>query len=376
MFANEQWTLNSLPECILFHIAGFLCLKDFVALASVSKRYLMLCHNYFHFHNSEFQELTDYWAFRFTVYSGKKTGKILIAPKKQILCVIVAALEKAHIDVLPMGYVPHILQFLFSCKLKKRTFSHKCLLYYRYLYHEIAKEHAVYYFKTYQIESFQNCLQEVSIFTQPHCLGKLTRSVAVYLYRTERHSNLANATYAAMVDFISNLTKKITNYWKVYDVFRYLDGITLLTCHSGLLKDTNFQLIENHDQSESQEAITVDSLLLSSLLMKLNNSWQSHFTTKYIQRLYYLGDSVIEDILCNLAECLLYQEFAKIACFFPVGILADVLRKVFVRNQLGPRAASTYINSVTMTWNEQDKQMLIHQLIAHWDRDRIALLRL
>ncbi|GJD08838.1 hypothetical protein Gasu2_31210 [Galdieria sulphuraria] len=65
-----------------------------------------------------------------------------------------------------------------------------------------------------------------------------------------------------------------------------------------------------------------------------------------------------EEVLVSLADYLLYQDFAQILSKFSVEIISNVLRKVFVRNQLGPRAVSTYISSVTSEWDESRKRFL------------------
>ncbi|EME31562.1 uncharacterized protein Gasu_12340 [Galdieria sulphuraria] len=191
------------------------------------------------------------------------------------------------------------------------------------------------------METFLQWLNEISRFIHPYCLGKLIRSIAMSVYKTESILAYQKSSYVNMVEFLSYLTKHITNYWKVREVFRYLDGIALLTWRNSPSRNINYMLLDADFTYEANTQRIVDVNLLVCLLVRLHSSWQPQFTSKYIKRLELMGFWEAEEVLVSLADYLLYQDFAQILSKFSVEIISNVLRKVFVRNQLGPRAVST-----------------------------------
>lgn len=191
------------------------------------------------------------------------------------------------------------------------------------------------------MEAFSQWLQEASHFIHPYCLGKLIRSIAMSVYKTQGLLGHRKISYMRMVEFLSQLTKRITNYWKAREVFRYLDGIVLLTWRSYSSRNVNFMLLDADFTYETNTQRIVDVNLLASLLVLLHSSWQPQFTSKYIIRLNLMGFSEAEEVLVSMADYLLYQDFAQVLSKFSTKIISNVLRKVFVRNRFGPRAVST-----------------------------------
>jgi len=191
------------------------------------------------------------------------------------------------------------------------------------------------------MEFFLQWLREISQLIHPYCFGKLIRSIAMSVYKNESIFGYSKVSYVRMIEFLSHLTKHVTNYWKAREVFRYLDGMVLLTWRSSTCRNINFMLLDADLTFEATTRRIVDTKLLASLLVRLHSSWQPYFTIKYISRLELMGFSETEEVLVSLADYLLYQDFAQVLSKFSVEIISNVLRKVFVRNQLGPRAIST-----------------------------------
>ncbi|GJQ09702.1 hypothetical protein GpartN1_g1493.t1 [Galdieria partita] len=344
--------LTDLPEGILMYIAGFLCLKDFLTLCSVSKNLTDIFNKYL-------TTGTDSYFSEPCAYKDEKLyTENFEASKQQLLYSTLIALEKAHVDTFPISYLPCSLRVLLHRKLRGSLVLTEKLFFSRYILHHKAKEHALHVLNTNKMESFLQWLHEISHFVHPYCLGKLMRSIAMSIYKAESLLGHHKKYYMHMVEFLNHLTKQVTNYWKAREVFRYLDGIVLLTWRHSPNRNINYMLLDADATYEANIQRIVDVNLLVSLLVRLHSCWQPQFTSKYIKRLVMMGFLEAQEVLVSLADYLLYQDFAQVLSKFSIDIISNVLRKVFVRNQLGPRAVSTYISSVTCEWDETQKYLL------------------
>ncbi|GJD08837.1 hypothetical protein Gasu2_31200 [Galdieria sulphuraria] len=253
-------SLSDLPESILMYIAGFLCLKDFFTLCSVSKNFADIFSKYLKTGSDR------YYNESFTYKAEERYPENLEKNKQQLLYATLIALEKAHVDTFPISYLPYSLKVFLHNQLRDGLFLAEKLLISRYLLHHLAKENSLNVLNDNKMETFLQWLNEISRFIHPYCLGKLIRSIAMSVYKTESILAYQKSSYVNMVEFLSYLTKHITNYWKVREVFRYLDGIALLTWRNSPSRNINYMLLDADFTYEANTQRIVDVNLLVCLL--------------------------------------------------------------------------------------------------------------